>query len=146
MVSILCTNVVVALANQYLVQWRVAQRYKNHTLSLNSLEGDGAVVWVKPQTETIKISVDGATFEEYQSSGIQAIRSKVPVVSPFGCIVGKCRSLVKNLNNTELLFVKRSANMTAHALTKESCSFPDRWFDKDSVPSPVKYVVMVDAS
>lgn len=66
-------NVVIALAKQYLVQWRTSQKDKYNTLNPTYWEGDEAVVWAKPQLETIKINVDGATFEEYQAACVGMI-------------------------------------------------------------------------
>lgn len=42
---------------------------------------------------------------------IQAIRSKVPMVSLVGRIIEECRSLIQELNTLSLFFVKRSANI-----------------------------------
>ncbi|XP_074361220.1 uncharacterized protein LOC141701477 [Apium graveolens] len=63
-------SVVIALAKQYFVQWKFAQKNDTTTYFPVLEEGDGAVVWVKPQKNQIKISVDAARFEEYQATGI----------------------------------------------------------------------------
>lgn len=53
---------------------------------------------------------------------IQAIRSNVSMLSSFSNIVTECRRLLVELN-IYLFFVKRSANMAAHCLARESCFF-----------------------
>ncbi|XP_074369771.1 uncharacterized protein LOC141711268 [Apium graveolens] len=49
---------------------------------------------------------------------VQAIRSVTPMRSHFGVIISECRSFMQRLNNVQLLFVKRFANMVAHQLAK----------------------------
>lgn len=75
---------------------------------------------------------------------VQAIRSNAKMVSPFGKVIMDCRNLLKELNIIELFFIKRSANMAAHELARESYFYPDRVFDKRSVPSRVDYALTVD--
>lgn len=75
---------------------------------------------------------------------VQAIRSKIPMSSPFGLIVEDCRILLKRLNKISLYFVRRSANMAAHCMAKASYSFPDRVFNGGNVPVDVKNVVLAD--
>lgn len=70
------------------------------------------------------------------------IRSNVPMVSPFGCIIEECRRLIQELNTLSLLFIKRSA----HALARMSYSFPDRVFDGSSILVGVLNVMLVDVS
>lgn len=74
---------------------------------------------------------------------IQAIRSKVPMTSPFGSTIMDCRSLVAELN-TEVLFVHRSANVAAHFIARESCSFPGRVFDRRSVSIGLESILSHD--
>ncbi|XP_074328402.1 uncharacterized protein LOC141666310 [Apium graveolens] len=64
---------------------------------------------------------------------VQAIRSAAPMRSRFGEVISKCRNLVRRLNNIQLLFVKRSANMVAHQLARESYRYPGRIFDRWSI-------------
>lgn len=121
-----------------------------------TVEGDGAEVWVKPQKDVIKITVDAATFEEFSAFGvgmlardhtrevvlgksvvcsrkvspdyaeamaieealswvkgerwkeviiesdclvaIQAIRSKMIMISPYGQVINECMRLSLDLN------------------------------------------------
>lgn len=56
---------------------------------------------------------------------IQAIRSKIAMVSQVGMIVEECHVLLNNENNIELLFIKRSVNMVAHSLVRTSYYFSD---------------------
>ncbi|XP_074355880.1 uncharacterized protein LOC141695540 [Apium graveolens] len=183
--------VIVANAKQYLEQWRYAQRKVSYSMFPQSVEGDGEVSWVKPQESEIKVSVDAALFEEFNTSGIglvardsegemimakiiciketldpemaeviaikealswtekspwqhitvesdcllavQSIRSKTPMLSPFGRMVKECRRLLPEQNTVSLSFIKRSANIVAHELARASYFFPDREFDRRSV-------------
>lgn len=56
-------------------------------------------------------------------------------------MIVECRKLVKDLNNVELYFVKRSANMVAHELARVAHMYPDRVFDWSSVPINVKHCI-----
>lgn len=96
-----------------------------------------ALSWVKDkQWREVVIETDCLVV-------VQAIRSKVPMTSPFGSIIMECRSLVVELN-TEVLFVHRSANMAAHFIARESCSFPGRVFDRRSVPIGLEAILASD--
>lgn len=77
-------------------------------------------------------------------AAIQAIRCTTPMRSRFGAFVEDCRQLMNRINNVELLFVKRYANMVAHRLARESCVFPDRSFNRWSIPNVVKDCLMLD--
>lgn len=44
---------------------------------------------------------------------------------------------MSQLNNVELYFIKRSANMAANELARASHIYPDRSFDRWSVPIKV---------
>ncbi|KAL8111628.1 hypothetical protein AgCh_019375 [Apium graveolens] len=73
---------------------------------------------------------------------VQAIRSKVLMRSPFGQVIQCCRDMLQDLKTFSLFFVKRSANMAAHELARLSYSFPDRVFDRFSIPIDVSNVLM----
>lgn len=60
---------------------------------------------------------------------VQLIRSATPMRSRLGNIIEDCRDLVSQFNNIKLQFIKRSANMEAHALARVSHMYPDRIFD-----------------
>ena len=75
---------------------------------------------------------------------VQAIRSTVQMVSPMGRIIEECRELLLSLNNVQLLFVKRSANIVAHSLARASYSLPDRTFSGRDVPVEVKQFISHD--
>lgn len=66
-------NKVVADAKQYLTQWKVAQGRSFTALLQPMIDGDGAFTWVKPQTNTVKISVDLAIFEDREEVGLSMI-------------------------------------------------------------------------
>lgn len=74
---------------------------------------------------------------------VQAIRSNVILSSSFGQVITECRMMLRDLN-IELFFVKRSADMAAHYLARESCSFPGRVFDRGSVPIGLNSIVLAD--
>ena len=75
---------------------------------------------------------------------IQAIRSKVSMVSPFGLIIEECRKGCSSFNKCVLFFIRRSANMAAHFLAKEAYSFPGREIDGRNVPVNLKTILLAD--
>lgn len=77
---------------------------------------------------------------------VQAIRSNMQMRSPFGLVVEDCRNTLLLLNKVSLFFVRRSANMAAHFIVRESYSFPDRVIDMSNVPIDFMNVLMDDLS
>ncbi|XP_074374107.1 uncharacterized protein LOC141714488 [Apium graveolens] len=75
---------------------------------------------------------------------VQAIRSKTPMRSQFGSVIEECRSQLRRLNKVSLYHVKRSANMVAHQLARESYSYPDRSFNRDTIPVSVNSCIEMD--
>lgn len=65
------TNIILALAKQYLVQWKNAQDRSTEALVQSKIEGDRAITWVKPQVDTIKVTVDGSIFHEQEAFGLE---------------------------------------------------------------------------
>ncbi|KAL8119408.1 hypothetical protein AgCh_016796 [Apium graveolens] len=64
---------IVAKAWEYLSQWRAAQN-RGFSVPINpTVEGDGATIWVKPQHNEVKITVDAAIFQDKGSSGFGII-------------------------------------------------------------------------
>lgn len=63
-------NKVVATAKEYLTQWTQAQGRNFITPLQPLLEGDGAVSWVKPKQNSVKVTVDAATFKDQEACGI----------------------------------------------------------------------------
>ncbi|XP_074347097.1 uncharacterized protein LOC141685920 [Apium graveolens] len=59
----------VAAARQYLAQWIKTQDRNFVTPLQPKIDGDGAVNWVKPQPNKIKISVDAAVFDDHGGVG-----------------------------------------------------------------------------
>ncbi|XP_074374117.1 uncharacterized protein LOC141714499 [Apium graveolens] len=87
-----------------------------------------ALSWIKARTWIqVIIEADCLTV-------VQVIRSKISIESPFGVVIKKCKSIMLELNDISLIFIKRFANMAAHFLAKKSCSHPDRVFDERKVP------------
>lgn len=69
----LLVNKVVADAMEYLTQRKEAQG-RCFSISFQSLRvGDGAVSWVKPQRNTVKVTVDAAIFKDQDAVGIGLI-------------------------------------------------------------------------
>lgn len=58
----------------------------------------------------------------------------------------ECRRHISQLNNVELYFIKRSANMAAHKLARASHIYSDRSFDRWSVPTEVNLCISADLS
>ncbi|KAL8119150.1 hypothetical protein AgCh_016602 [Apium graveolens] len=96
-----------------------------------------ALSWVKC------MAWQGVTIESDCLGVVQAIRSKVTMTSPFSSIIMECRRLIAELN-IELFFIKRSANMAAHLLARESCLYPGRVFDRRNVPIGLMNIVSAD--
>jgi len=46
--------------------------------------------------------------------------------SEYGLIVKNCRSLLQNFNNHEIVFTRRQANGSAHALARAALSHASR--------------------
>lgn len=66
-------NGVVAAAKEYLTLWTETQG-RFFTVHLQpQIEGDGAVLWVKPKRNSVKVSVDAATFNDQGAFGIGLI-------------------------------------------------------------------------
>ncbi|XP_074374517.1 uncharacterized protein LOC141714920 [Apium graveolens] len=75
---------------------------------------------------------------------IQLIRRSTPMRSVLGKVIKECRRLISDWNNVEFYFIKRSANMAAHELAQVSHMYPDRSFDRSSVPVKVKTCILDD--
>ncbi|XP_074347620.1 uncharacterized protein LOC141686486 [Apium graveolens] len=63
-------DAVVSSAAQYLKQWKEGQGRSNIFLSQPFLAGDGVSLSVKPQEDTIKVSVDAAVFSDFSAFDI----------------------------------------------------------------------------
>lgn len=192
----------VADARQYLIQWKTTQTRSYVTPLQPLVEGDGALVWVKPQPNKIKVSVDAAVFDDRGGVGfglvardsdgqlieakaifqpsvvspllaetmafkeplswmetrgwseatvesdclvmVQAVRSTTSFRSYFGLLIEDCRNSLLSLNNVKLFYVKRSANMVAHQVARESYYLSDRIIDRNSVPKSIQDCIMLD--
>lgn len=87
-----------------------------------------------------------ATVESDCLGVVQAIRSRMAMRSYFGSIVEDCRVLLQRLHNVTVFFVKRSANMVAHHLARESYYLSGRIIDGSSVPSSIQNCISMDLS
>ena len=65
------------------------------------------------------------------------------MLSPFGKVIMECRNMLKD-SNIVLFFIRRSTNMAAHFLARESCSFPGRVFERGSVPVNLCSILLAD--
>lgn len=63
-------NIVLATTKQHLVQWQNAQGRSTEVLVQSNFEGDGAITWVRPQLDYIKVTVDAAIFKEQLAYGM----------------------------------------------------------------------------
>ncbi|KAL8112546.1 hypothetical protein AgCh_020025 [Apium graveolens] len=77
---------------------------------------------------------------------VQSIRSSVQMRSKYGHIIEECKRMLKEFNNIELYFIKRSANRSAHELARMSRMYPDRIFDGNSIPVIVRDCILFDSS
>lgn len=85
-----------------------------------------------------------AVMESDCLSMVQAIRSQVPMRSYLGQIIEDCREMLRRLNKITLFFVKRSANMVAHQVARESYYLSGRSLNRESVPDSIKNVIALD--
>ncbi|XP_074347512.1 uncharacterized protein LOC141686373 [Apium graveolens] len=92
-----------------------------------------ALSWVKC------MAWQGVTMESDCLGVVRAIR----MTSPFGSIIMECRRLIAELN-IELFFIKRSYNIAVHLLTRESCLYSGRVFDKRNVLIELMNIVSTD--
>ncbi|XP_062103848.1 uncharacterized protein LOC133814961 [Humulus lupulus] len=76
---------------------------------------------------------------------VHAVRSEVDMVSTFGLIIRDCKSLLNDLCNVDLFFVKRSANKVAHYIARASCSFACCIHIGDVVPPPLLSLLLEDS-
>lgn len=97
-----------------------------------------ALSWAKEWThKTITIESDYLLV-------VQLIRSAAPMRSRLGQVVMECREFLRQLNNIELYFIKRSTIMSAHELARVTHMYPDRVLDWRSVPIMVKNCIPND--
>uniref|UniRef100_A0A162A085 RNase H type-1 domain-containing protein n=1 Tax=Daucus carota subsp. sativus TaxID=79200 RepID=A0A162A085_DAUCS len=85
-----------------------------------------------------------STVESDCLTVVQAVRSNVPMRSYFGRIIEECRRILQRLNKIDLFFVKRSANMVAHQLARESYFLSGRTFDRTNIPSSIQNCIVSD--
>ncbi|KAL8112670.1 hypothetical protein AgCh_020110 [Apium graveolens] len=80
-----------------------------------------ALSWVKKRNQNkVIFKLDALVV-------VQAMkRRKVDDASYFGSIISYCVSLFKDLRSSNVCFVRRSANIAAHLISREASSVPDR--------------------
>uniref|UniRef100_A0A803QFA4 RNase H type-1 domain-containing protein n=1 Tax=Cannabis sativa TaxID=3483 RepID=A0A803QFA4_CANSA len=66
---------------------------------------------------------------------VQAIPNPIHMISLFGDVIKECQNLLVSLSGVAISFVKRSANLVAHAFAKAAISYPDRIFSMRDVPT-----------
>ncbi|XP_074322710.1 uncharacterized protein LOC141659683 [Apium graveolens] len=144
------------------VQLKAAQVMSTSALLQPGYVGDGAVIWVKPQRDTIKVTVDAAVFEDREEVAIGLVardytgdlvhahtrvfkvRSRVQMRSPSGQVIESCRRILRRRNNIVLHFINRSTNNVAHQLARVAYLYPDRNFDRESIPIEVMNCIVGD--
>lgn len=77
---------------------------------------------------------------------IQSIRSSVSMMSYFGSIVEECRSMLKELPEVKLLFIRRSANSVVHHIARVSYYVADLVVRSVDVSPDLLDVIMQDCS
>lgn len=99
-------NVVIANAKQYLLQWRIAQKNTTQPRYPYFAEGDGLEIWVAPQVDYMKISVDAATFCEYNAYGLGMVarNDKGELIQAKS----KCRFGIVSVHMAEALAIKEA--------------------------------------
>ncbi|KAM6545226.1 hypothetical protein CsatB_025962 [Cannabis sativa] len=75
---------------------------------------------------------------------IQAVRSSISFSSTFGFCVTECQSLLSNLCDVDLCFIKRYANRVAHHLARASVSYADCMYRESNVPATLMDVIRLD--
>ena len=83
----------------------------------------------------VKKEVSQVVIESYCLTLVQAISSKQFDSSPIGLVIQECRSLLHQLHNSHLFFVKRSANQAAHTLARVASSMSGQGEWLSSPPS-----------
>ena len=66
-------NSLVVTAKENLTQWTAAQERSTKALVQPMEDGDGADSWEKPQLNTVKITVDAATFDDQNTYDVGLI-------------------------------------------------------------------------
>ncbi|XP_060972219.1 uncharacterized protein LOC133038174 [Cannabis sativa] len=66
---------------------------------------------------------------------VQAIHCSTEMISLFGLVIKDCKTLLANLNNVSVSFIKRSANVVAHSFARAAILYPDCSFSLESVPT-----------
>lgn len=79
-----------------------------------------ALSWVKSK------NMVNVNFELDSLRVVKAIRWRGINISYIGSIIEDCSSILKDLMSHSILFVKRSANMAAHRIVRETISMSDR--------------------
>ncbi|XP_060959468.1 uncharacterized protein LOC133030669 [Cannabis sativa] len=94
--------------------------------------------WIKTKKITdVEIETDSLVT-------VQAINGSVQMPSQFGLLIQDCRSLLSELQDVFISFVKRSANRAVHCIARQSCFMSDCMFDEFSAPSHLLSIVRDD--
>ncbi|KAM6549739.1 hypothetical protein CsatB_021415 [Cannabis sativa] len=98
-----------------------------------------ALSWIKQKDlSDVEIETDSLVV-------VQAINGSVQMPSQFGLLIQDCQSLISELNNVFVFFVKRSANRAAHCIARRSCFMSDCIYDELSAPSDLLSIVRDDS-
>lgn len=103
------------------------------------------VLGLKEALSWIKVKGWGAVVIETDCYAVvQAVRSAIVMVSPFGMLVKDCKSLLASLREVFLLFVYRSVNSAAHSFARAAYSYPDHVFRGMDVPTEFLPILLDD--
>uniref|UniRef100_A0A803PHA9 Reverse transcriptase domain-containing protein n=1 Tax=Cannabis sativa TaxID=3483 RepID=A0A803PHA9_CANSA len=98
-----------------------------------------ALSWIKQKDlSDVEIETDSVVV-------VQAINGSVQMPSQFGLLIQDCQSLISELNNVFVSFVKRSANRAVHCIARRSCFMSDCIYDEFSAPSDLLSIVRDDS-
>ncbi|KAK3206917.1 hypothetical protein Dsin_020963 [Dipteronia sinensis] len=133
------------LASSYLFQWQSAQ-----VISIGDdlpSADNGLVCWKRPRFGWVKCPFDAGLAEALSFHDalswlqvhsffkvimeidalkvFQALKSQASDPNYFGPIIDECKVFLKEINDCNVCYVRRSANTVAHALARASCSVSD---------------------
>ncbi|KAL8146215.1 hypothetical protein AgCh_004092 [Apium graveolens] len=104
-----------------------------------------ALSWIKAE-EARRMEAGNSQQRKYTVESdcqvvVKAIQSREEILSPFGNTIEECREIVDELNNIDIVFVKRSGNRAADWLAR---SDPGCIFRGGYVPAELQSILVAD--
>ncbi|KAL8100581.1 hypothetical protein AgCh_032729 [Apium graveolens] len=104
-----------------------------------------ALSWIKAE-EARRMEAGNSQQRKYTVESdcqvvVKAIQSREEILSPFGNTIEECREIVDELNNIDIVFVKRSGNRAADWLAR---SDPGCIFRGGYVPAELQSILVTD--